>query len=372
MFKRILPWRLKHWARRTLRPAPKPSKEERRRAARERRIAERVPRWSRSERPGAKGPVRVGFVGAGDFARHHLEVLASYDAVEVAALLTTGGPRAAELGIERRFTDPDEFTAQPDLDCFVVVVPPRAVVDVASRCLATGRPVLLEKPPGVTSDETRQLIRAADAAGTWGMVALNRRFTSVVEHGLAALAELGAIRGATLEIPQRFTEDRQSGRLSPFDYEHFYVRNSIHGVDLLRYVMGEARSVHSLAWTNTEFSHRAASYAAILDYGRGVIATQLDLWDSYGPESRLKVVAEQGWVEWEPPRTGWLVDRKGRYPIPLDPVDERFRPGLWAQDLHFVEAVRAGRRPTAPAATLEDALGTMLLMEQILGSSLGA
>jgi predicted dehydrogenase len=333
-----------------------------------------LPHWTRSERPGPQPTVRVGFVGAGQYARHHLKALRSYEAVEIAALLTTGGPAAAKIapkyGVERLFTDIGEFVAQDDLDCFVVVVPPSVMVGVASRCLAAGRPVLLEKPPGVASADTAALIRTADEGGTWGMVGLNRRFYSIVEHALAALAGLGPVRGAALEVPQRITKDRQSGRLSPFDYDHFYVRNSIHDVDLLRYFLGDPLRVHSRAWPNTEFANRAASYAAILEYRNGVTATILDLWDT-PDETRLKIIAEGGAVQFERMRRGWVEIDGQRRPIPLDPVDERFRAGIWAQDLHFVEAVRADREPALPAATLKDALGTMILIEQIVGDTLG-
>ena len=202
------------------------------------------------------------------------------------------------------------------------------------------------------------------------MVGLNRRFYSIVEHGLAALAGLGPIRGAVLEVPQRITEGRRSERLTPFDYDHFYVRNSIHDVDLLRYFLGDPARVHSRAWPNTEFGNREASFAAILEYGNGVCATILDLWDT--PDvTRLRVIAEGGSILFERMRRGWVEADGERRAIPLDPVDERFRAGIWAQDLHFVEAVRARREPALPAATLRDALGTMVLIEQILADTLG-
>ena len=332
----------------------------------------RVPHWRRSERPGPKARVRIGVAGAGQYAQHHLKALASYENVEVAALLTTGGPAAAEtqaaFGIPERFTEIDEFLGL-DLDCYLVVVPPAAMVDVASRCLQTGRPVLLEKPPGVIVADTEELIRVADAAGTWGMVGLNRRFYSILEHGLAALGDLGAVRGAIVEIPQRITSDRQSGRLTEFDYDHFYVRNAIHGVDLIRYVLGDPLRVHSRTWPNAEFGNRGASYAALLEYRNGVVGSIVDLWDT-PDQTRLRVIAEAGTVEWEPPRKAWVESKKGRYAIPVDPVDEDFRTGTWAQDLHFVEAVRSGRAPGLPAATLQDALGTMRLIEQILADTL--
>jgi predicted dehydrogenase len=355
---------------------PPPTKAEKKAAARASRRAARVPRWARSEQPGPKRLVKVGMVGAGEYGRQHLRVLSSLDQVEIAALLTTGGPSAAEAasahGIERVFSDAGEFLAQDDLDCFVVVVPMAAMADVAARVLAAGRPVLLEKPAGLAAEDTARLARTAEQAGTWGMVAMNRRFYSIVDHGLAALADLGPIRGAILEIPGRITEDRLSARLPEWEYDRYYLRNSIHGVDLLRYVMGDARTVHSHAWQNAASGNRAASFAVVHDYGAGVVAVQLDLWDTHGPEFRLKVIAEQGWVEWEPPLDGTLVDRKGSYPIPVDPVDTEYRPGLWSQDLHFIDAVRAGRRPTSPASMLPDALRTMTLIDRIVGGPVGS
>jgi hypothetical protein len=95
----------------------------------------------------------------------------------------------------------------------------------------------------------------------------------------------------------------------------------------------------------------------------------MDLWDT--PDRiRLHVMSEGGRLELELPRKGWIESKNGRYSIPIDPVDDDFRGGMWAQDLCFVEAVRAGRLPRVPAATLQDSLGTMRLVEQILADSL--
>jgi len=374
--KRFVPVRLKHmYFERMIRPQIERYNTQRTEAIRV-RDESRVPHWRRSERSGAKTPIRIGVAGAGKYAQHHLKALTAYEGAEVAALLTTGGPAAAEtaaaFGIPARFTDPEEFLAV-DVDCYAVVVPPAAMVDVASRCLATGRPVLLEKPPGLTVADTEELIRVADAAGTWGMVGLNRRFYSIVEHGLAAIAETGLIRGAVVEIPQRIGSKRRSEQLTAFDYDNFYVRNSIHGVDLIRCVLGDPRRVYSRTWPNQERDNQGAAYTALLEYDKGVFGAVMDLWDT-PDRTRLLVISESGRLELElsQPHRGWIDSSKGRYAIPIDRVDDEFRAGVWAQDLCFVEAVRAGRLPRVPAATLQNSLGTMRLVEQILADSLAA
>ena len=329
--------------------------------------------WARREREGEKPRIRVAVAGAGRYAQFHLAALAAYDNVEVVGLLTTGSDRGRETAerfqIEHHVADLDTFAAL-DAECFVLVVPPQAMVETATACLRTGRPVLLEKPAGVASGDTAALASVAASAGTWGMIGMNRRFYSVVEHGLAALADLGPIRAAMLEVPQPITADRLSGRLTEFDYDHYYVRNSIHGVDLLRFVLGTPAAVHSLAWKNADYGNRAASFGALLEYPRGVLASVTDAWDTPSVW-RLKVVAEQGWIEFEPLERGYVADaRGGKREIPVDTVDRTFRPGIWAQDLHFVEAVRAGRPPLHPASTLADGVESMRLAEAILASSI--
>jgi len=340
----------------------------------------RSPYWERREKPDpTRRPVRLGFVGAGRYAQNHLQVLSRLDRVELRALLTTGGPRGAvvarEFGFERTFTDPGDFFAQTDLDAFVVVVPPESLHGLALRALATARPVLLEKPPGVTAADAGELVACAKAHGTFGMVCMNRRFFSVLEHGLAHLASCGPIRAMTVEIPQQVTRDRQSGRVSAFDHEHYFMRMSIHGVDLVRYVLGEPTAVHAVAHPNADLQHAGATFATVLEFPGNVVATITDAWDT--PHVwRAKIVAEQGWVELEPLEHGWIATARPelhggvqKTTIRPDPVDVEFRQGVYAQDLTFVEAVRAGKPPTLPACTLEDAQRTMLLMEQILYAS---
>jgi predicted dehydrogenase len=343
---------------------------------RARRERARLPYWERREKPGLeKQLVRIGFVGAGRYAQHHLKALSHLTGVELTALLTTGGPRARaaakEYSIQRIFDDPSAFFGVSEIDAYVVVVPPEFLKDLSLRGLRTGKPVLLEKPPGVTASDTAELVACAKEHNTFGMVCMNRRFYSVLEHGLADLAWRGPIRSVTVETPHQVTRDRASGRVSAFDHEHYFMRMSIHGVDLARYLLGEPIGVHSLAWPNEEFHNAGASFATVLEFPGHVVATLTDAWDTPNVW-RIKVVAEEAWLELEPLERGFIAKRNTGYKTPIrpDPIDLEFRPGVYAQDLHFVEAVRARRPPTLPACSLADAHRTMLLMEQILTGTL--
>src|SRR5262245_31516919 len=78
-----------------------------------------LPYWERREKRGiVRKRVRIGFVGAGHYAQHHLRVLNSLDEVEIAAILTTGGAgaqaAAKKYGIKQVFADANSFFAIED------------------------------------------------------------------------------------------------------------------------------------------------------------------------------------------------------------------------------------------------------------------
>ncbi|NOZ71207.1 MAG: Gfo/Idh/MocA family oxidoreductase [Chloroflexi bacterium] len=335
------------------------------------RLQNTLPYWERREKQGDKPPVRVGFVGAGNYARHHLKVLNALQNVSVEAILTTGSPRgravADEYGIPYLFTDRQAFLAERDVDCYVIVASAWAIKPVAMDCLAKAKPVLLEKPAGVSPEETAALTQQAKRYGTYGMVCMNRRFYSVIEHGLATLATYGPIRGAILEIPERITDERQSQRLTEWDYDHLAFRNSVHGIDLLRYILGDVKEVHSIARPHAPYANAAASFGGVIEHEGGGVSTVLALWDTQLPW-RLTLIAENGRLRYAPFERGWFVNEKGvEIPIRMDEIDVSFRSGVYAQDLHFIESVRRGKRPTLPACLLSDALKTNSLIDRLYG-----
>lgn len=328
--------------------------------------------WSREAAVRAEQnpkPVRLAFAGAGNYAKHHLAALAALPGVQLSLFLSTGSERSRaaieEFKPARVTQDPEEFAAAKDVDAFFLVVPPEPMFALASRCLASGRPVFVEKPPGISSLQTSRLIEIADAAKTFGMVGMNRRFYSCLQHGLASLASCGPIRGLSMYIPQEITRDRQQGRLTAFDYEHYHIRNSIHSIDLARFLLGEPEEVLSIANPNDERGNAAASFASTIRFENGSVATSLELWDT--PQRwDLRLVAELGWLEMAPLETARFQSRGGPpIQVEIDPVDRQFRSGLYAQDWEFLQAVRRNRLPAFPSASLQDALGSMRLAEAI-------
>ena len=320
-------------------------------------------------------PIQVGFIGAGQYAEHHLKVLQALEGVSVTRILTTGGPNVDRIAplynIAEKFTDIEEFLSSADVHCYVVVASAHMVKDLAGRCLETGRPVLMEKPAGLSAEDTEWLVQRAEDHKTFGMVGMNRRFYSVLDHGLAALADCGPLRGASLDVPEAITRARQLANRTELEYERWMYRNSIHGLDLLRYVLGDVSGIHSVARPNQDTGNAAASFAAVLEHDSGAVSTVLALWDTPSV-FRLRLVAESGTLELAPLEQGIFTDSRGRrFPVVADRIDVDFRTGLFEQDRTFIHAVRSGTPPGLPACLLPDALASNRLIKGILANTAG-
>ena len=227
-----------------------------------------------------------------------------------------------------------------------------------------GKPILLEKPPGFSSKETWELHEISKKNNTYGMVALNRRYYSDFQHGLALLADYGPIRGAVLEVPESITKAKQQQELRELEYENYFIRNSIHAFDFLRHVMGEVKKIKSMGSLNSENENRGLSAGAVLEHEGNKFSIISTLWDVKPSFWRIKIIGESGYIEFSEKNRTVLVDQKQRpFYISEDPIDSNFRKGNYMQNLDFIRSVSANKLPPFPACLLEDAYFTMKFME---------
>ena len=130
--------------------------------------------------------LRVGVIGAGRIAEgSHLPCLTRFADVELVLCESAPERLAAvsqQFGIGATSADYHELLAPGRLDAVFVLTPPATLFPIARDCLAAGVPTLLEKPPGLTTAETRALAEMAERVGVFGMVGLNRRFQPLLNQ----------------------------------------------------------------------------------------------------------------------------------------------------------------------------------------------
>ncbi len=151
-------------------------------------------------------PLRVAVVGLGLIGRQRAEALARIDGAELAATvnpfragLDAQGTGAA--GAVPHHATPDEL-ATDSFDAAVVAVPHDQAGPLAQRLLARGKPLLIEKPLGLSAAEARRLETLAAGLRTPSFVGYNYRFLPAIAELLARAraGELGELRSVDLLV----------------------------------------------------------------------------------------------------------------------------------------------------------------------------
>jgi len=143
-------------------------------------------------------PLRVVVVGAGLIGRQRAAALLEQEGVELVATVdpVADAPRPGVVPHHRSL----DHVSADDYDAAVISVPHAVAAPLAATVLGSGRPVLIEKPLGITADDARALERLADGVGRPSFVGYNYRYLPAISRlvGAALAGELGSVR--TLDL----------------------------------------------------------------------------------------------------------------------------------------------------------------------------
>jgi virulence factor len=186
--------------------------------------------------------VRVGFIGAGGLANHvHYPSVAEDPRAELAAICDLDEARlnrtAAKYGVAARHTDYHRMLERETLDAVYVIMPPMPLHAIVMDCLAAGKHVFTEKPPGLRTEETRAWAAEAERRKLKSMVGFNRRYATVFETAKRAVLETGPPSMAMAEFHKDMTAE------GPYYGVSILRTDIIHVVDALRDLCGDVREV---------------------------------------------------------------------------------------------------------------------------------
>jgi predicted dehydrogenase len=318
-------------------------------------------------------PVRILQVGVGGFGATWLAALAELPGEARLVALADHSPaalagarEAVGLAADACFTELDAALAATEADMALVVVPPEAHRAVATRCLAAGLPVLVEKPLAGTRADCDALLAAAARAGRELAVSQNYRYRPVIATARALLASgrLGAVGQAQVDF--RLHHDFRRTFRERMD-DPLILDMAVHHFDLIRFVTGlEAAHVIARSWNPpwSQFAHDASATCVFAMAGGARIVYN----GSWHPRGQF--------TDWN---CRWLVEcERGYVVVDRDRVcvyegDDPHRPGAAAEErdvplvtmahtdqaavlLDFSAAVRDGRpAPTTAADNLRSA-----------------
>jgi len=136
----------------------------------------------------AKAPVRLAFVGAGNYATSMLlPHLAQREGVELSTVVTTTALSAAnaqrKFGFAQATTDLDAVLGDKSIDAVFVVTRHSSHAELTRQALLAGKTVFVEKPLALTEDELAGVLAAVEESGNDRLqVGFNRRFAPLLQE----------------------------------------------------------------------------------------------------------------------------------------------------------------------------------------------
>jgi predicted dehydrogenase len=138
--------------------------------------------------------LRVGVLGAGAISQAaHLEARRKAGNAELYALCDAADDLLAAVAAVHQprvtYSDYDQMLADPDVDAVIVAIADQFHVAMASKAIAAGKHVLVEKPMGVNVEECEALVAEVAASGLTLQVGTMRRFDEGIAHARDFIAQ---------------------------------------------------------------------------------------------------------------------------------------------------------------------------------------
>jgi len=277
----------------------------------------------------ADGCFRLGLVGAGRMGRTHLRAIRESRRVRVTGVVDSDAAtrELVRAGGTPAYARLDDLLDAGPVDGILVAVPTDQHLPVLERILASGLPVLCEKPCGVSVDQADHCAQAASAAGLALQVAYWRRFVPDLISLRQRMmdGELGEILAVNCyqwdETPPSAEFRGSSGGI--------FVDMGVHEFDQVRWLTGqEFTSVNAVAsGAAVDGDPDCAQLVARLSGGSTAVVS-LGRWYPAGDSCKVEVFGTKGTV------SSWFLR-----PGDGDPV---FLAALRDQAEDFASAARSG------------------------------
>jgi len=185
--------------------------------------------------------VRVGLIGAGNYARAMLLPNLKIAGAEFRAVATASGVSARQVGERFGFrscvSGVEEVLADKEINLVVIATRHDSHAELAQRALEGGRHVFVEKPLALNDEELDTVIASASKSEGQLMVGFNRRFSPLA----GAAREFFNERQTPLSINYRVN----AGRVPPGHWAHHpsegggrIIGEVCHFIDLMHFLTG--------------------------------------------------------------------------------------------------------------------------------------
>jgi myo-inositol 2-dehydrogenase/D-chiro-inositol 1-dehydrogenase len=309
-------------------------------------------------------PVKLGFIGLGHIAQKtHLPALAPLLETGEVALQAfcdvdeaTARQAAGEYGVAAVYTDHRAMLEREPLDAVFILIPPTLHTDAEFIAAERGIAMLIEKPPTLDMRQAVQYEAAIRHSGVVSQVGFMTRYYSAADLARLMLEERtprhANVRRFYSGAPIRYWTSRMELCGGSF------VENTIHTIDLLRYLYGDIDQVSAFYLDRKPGEEVGPMnlphvYTVNYRFASGVVAnatTSRCLTNAGVSRMDMTLVSDDSLIDWSPQRiteNGAVIWEQAQ---PENPFA--------LQAAAFARAVRE-RNPAAVRSPYTDALNSL-------------
>lgn len=315
--------------------------------------------------------INVGFIGVGGIAQWvHFPSFSEMKDVNIVGICDINSKRLREVTekfkVKESFTDYKQMLTKIKLDAVYVMVPPKALKSIVLYCLSQKLHVFMEKPPGMSLEETEEMAKVAKENNCKTMVGFNRRFAPVTREAKKIIERNGSITQCMVEYHKYHLGD------SPYyGTNSWLLVDIIHSVDTLRWIGGEVKSVQSIV--SKYDSNYENSFLALLKFKCGAKGVLNSNYLSGVRINKLEIHGHAIAAYIEPPNLGTIYEKNRTHMNPKPTIllegsklagsKETYKTyGYFAESRHFIDCLK---KDIPPETSLEDAMKTMRLIDAI-------
>lgn len=310
--------------------------------------------------------LNVAVIGCGSRGRGHMQILSKFDDVDLVAVcdpVENARNNAGEaFNVSERYESIEEMLDNETLDAIFVATPAHLNGVAAVPCLERGIDTLLEKPPGMSVEETINLRDTTKETGAKGMVGWNRRFHPIILQAKQMVKDRGDVTQLVGEFHKSITRLAQYGRFPEILLDNMFLETPIHALDTLRAIAeSDVQEVHSVV--KRTISKYKDVHAALILFENGCVA---QLIANYTTDARLERYEIHGrdisaYLEGVSHGTVFCDGTQHK-------LTEPGSGGTVEQNRYFLDCIKSDTPVSLPAANLDEAVKTMELAGRILES----
>jgi len=314
--------------------------------------------------------VKINVIGAGNMANLvHYPSLSKIENVEIAGICDLNEEKLKETSkkykISNTFNDYKKMIEETAPDAVYIIMPPYHLFDIVIHCLNEKLNVFIEKPPGVTTQQTKQMANLAEKKGVLTMVGFQRRFAPLIVESKKRIEERGEVIMTQTNFFKYYLNQPPyyNGAID------ILTCDAIHSVDLLREIGGEVKKVKSIV--RNLFADYDNFFCALIEFSSGATGILSANWTS-GKRIFSVEIHGKGIVAFINPEKEAVIYKDGKEEGEIINVEEFTGKkelfeiaGFLDENKHFIECIE---KKKLPKTNFSDAVKTMELVDTIYKS----